>query len=528
MKMRSLYHMLFLMTILLSLASCNLSKSEIQESSIMNPVLPGDRPNPTVVQIGNYYYASATSNEWSPLFPIYKSADLLNWELISYVFPSGAPEWAENNFWAPELVYDENQDKLFVYYTCSEKESGMLTMAVASADTPEGPFNDLGPLDLSERGSVDGFEMRDENGNLFLIWREAFRENLPTVFFAQPISENRTRMVGPRKELIRNDCDWERVALDGPALFRKGDYFYMFYSAGNCCEMNCDYKIGVARSKKLMGPWEKYDANPILTNNEFWKCPGTGTVIEVEGDYYFLYHAFRTNGGDFLGREGILAKVDWTEDGWPLLKNNTQINRPVEELDFSDDFSEALNPVWQWRATQNLAYSTSENGLMLAASNQNNDIGNLLVQFSTSNNYEIIADVDIDDTGLNAGGGIALIGASNNGMGAPIAGVGISVDHNMIQVWKMLDDENNIYDAVQTPPGNSLVSLKMEVNHGCMVRFSFYDGERWNVIADSINASSYVPWGMGFRWGLTSHGKQGEYVNISKVELHHKELAKLE
>lgn len=43
--------------------------------------MPGDRPDPTVViKIGNTYWASATSNEWSPLFPIFKSDDLLNWE----------------------------------------------------------------------------------------------------------------------------------------------------------------------------------------------------------------------------------------------------------------------------------------------------------------------------------------------------------------------------------------------------------------------------------------------------------------
>src|SRR3546814_6209993 len=52
-------------------------------SGIINPVLAGDRPDPTVVKIGDTYYASATSNEWSPLFPIFRSDDLVNWELRS-------------------------------------------------------------------------------------------------------------------------------------------------------------------------------------------------------------------------------------------------------------------------------------------------------------------------------------------------------------------------------------------------------------------------------------------------------------
>ena len=75
------------------------SEESLQE--VVNPVLPGDRPDPTVIKIGDTYWASATSNEWSPLFPIFKSNDLVNCELVSYVFPEGAPDWAVNNFWAP-------------------------------------------------------------------------------------------------------------------------------------------------------------------------------------------------------------------------------------------------------------------------------------------------------------------------------------------------------------------------------------------------------------------------------------------
>src|SRR3546814_18208429 len=73
-------------------------------SGIINPVLAGDRPDPTVVKIGDTYYASATSNEWSPLFPIFRLDDLVNWELVNYVCPEVAPGCARNNFWAPELA----------------------------------------------------------------------------------------------------------------------------------------------------------------------------------------------------------------------------------------------------------------------------------------------------------------------------------------------------------------------------------------------------------------------------------------
>ena len=111
-----------------------------EDIRIINPVLPGDRPDPSIIKIDGVYWAAATSNEWSPLFPIFKSKDMQNWELVNYVFPGGAPEWALNNFWAPELSYDEKQKKVYLYYTARVKSSNRLACAVAVADSPMGEF----------------------------------------------------------------------------------------------------------------------------------------------------------------------------------------------------------------------------------------------------------------------------------------------------------------------------------------------------------------------------------------------------
>ena len=104
---------------------------------IINPVLPGDRPDPTVIEINGEYWAVATSNEWSPLFPIFKSkiGELGIGELC---FPGGAPDWALNNFWAPELSYDEKQGKVYLYYTARDKKTKRLSCAAAVADSPMG------------------------------------------------------------------------------------------------------------------------------------------------------------------------------------------------------------------------------------------------------------------------------------------------------------------------------------------------------------------------------------------------------
>lgn len=490
-----------------------------QKYNIVNPVLPGDRPDPSVVKIDDWYYATATSSEWSPLFPIFKSADLKEWELVSYVFPGGAPEWADNNFWAPELAYDEKQKKVYVYYTARDKKTNLSYVAVASADSPEGPFYDNGPLVVGPNGSIDPFETRDENGNLYLIWKSVYVSDKPAIIWAQRIAEDRSLLIGVKQEIIRNDRKWEKHTVEGPCIFKKGRYFYLMYSAGNCCDKKCDYKIGVARSEKLLGPWEKYEANPILTDTENWKCPGTGTVIEAKKDLYLLHHAYSLHGGDFVGREGILQLISWTDDEWPILNPSEIINSPLAKMNFEDHFSDALDLGWQWRATQKLTYATGESGLMLEASMENEQLGSLLVQPIKSTDFELTVSIDLSRTGPETTGGIALIGAANNGFDAPIAGIGITANQDLIQVWKISDLETNIYEAIPVNGQDDILELRMEVREGHLLRFSVLNNSRWKPIIDLVDASAIVPWGMGFRFGIVARGESGNFVNFTKIKL---------
>src|SRR5712671_4195032 len=74
-------------------------------ATYINPVLAGDYPDPSVIRVGRDYWATATSSEWGPQFPILHSRDLVNWKIIGAVFPK-RPAWATGNFWAAEMSED--------------------------------------------------------------------------------------------------------------------------------------------------------------------------------------------------------------------------------------------------------------------------------------------------------------------------------------------------------------------------------------------------------------------------------------
>ncbi|WP_339875645.1 glycoside hydrolase family 43 protein [uncultured Algoriphagus sp.] len=493
------------------------SSALAQSLTFANPVLEGDRPDPTVVKIGKSYYASATSNEWAPLFPIFKSDDLVNWELVNYVFPDGAPDWAKNNFWAPELSYDAEQNKIYAYYTARDKESNRLSVAVASADSPEGSFKDHGPLVAQEYGSIDAFETRDENGKLYVLWKEdGNSKGQKTPIWAQEVNEERTKLIGEKHELFHNDQDWEGGLVEGIAIFRKNGYFYATYSARGCCEITCDYVTGVARSKTLLGPWEKYDMNPVIKDNENWKCPGHGTVVEKDGELWLLNHAYNQEGSVYVGRQGVLQKVEWTADEWPVFANDEKYERSKASLEFTDNFKKRLDPIWQWRVTQDIQYETGKKGLRLQASEENETLGTLLVQGTKSLDYQYEATVIPDG---KAAAGLAVIGGANNGFGAPPAGMGISVKGNQLILWETINQKTTEIAAV-TIPVNEQVKLILNMEDGYkMTTSAIVDGETIQV-GETQDVKHLVPWGMGFRLGLVAKGPTDSFAHFKEVKIY--------
>src|SRR3954466_5353845 len=139
-------------------------------------------------------------------------------------------------------------------------------------------------------------------------------------------------------------------------MIRHGDYFYAFYAAAGCCGPGCTHATGVARSKSLLGPWEKYAQNPVMKNNASWKCQGHGTPIEKDGRFYFLYHGYSTHSGVFTGRQGLLSEFRFTPDEWIAFADEPQAKE--QPLSFSDNFrKKILANSWEWSVFQPLDYS---------------------------------------------------------------------------------------------------------------------------------------------------------------------------
>ena len=486
-----------------------------------NPVLPGDHPDPSIIRVGKDFWATSTSSEWGPQFMLQHSTDLVNWEAVRPVF-SHRPAWAVANFWAPEI--SDYKGHYYVYYV-GRKRGGPLAVAVATADKPGGPYADHGPIVAQADGSIDPAPATDENGVRYLIWKEdSNSRHAPTPIWAQPLNEDGTKLVGQPTELIHNDADWEGGVVEGPFILRRGEWFYLFYAGNGCCGSHCRYAVGVARSHKLLGPWEKNPANPILAANQAWECPGHGSIVSDEqGRYWFLYHAYPAEGTVFTGREGMLDEVKFGADGWPTINDGKGSSvralspfgaaQKTNDARFSDDFSGAeLRPSWQWPQDREPVYQVGNGHLVLRAKGDTNLLSAVLARAVTAEDY--VVTVVVENGQLKPGwvGGLWAYGDGDNSVGLALSRDSVVLLRQHKGVWKELGS--------RYPVPGAKVHLRLEARHGWQYQFSISeDGKKWTVLDKESDARDLPPWDRSVRVALTSGGAADAEVRFEAFSM---------
>ena len=261
------------------------------------PIVAGDLPDPSAIFDNGQNVAVVTANGWAPSMRILTSSpDLAHWQLRGAVF-NRPPSWVKVNIWAPEITRLQS-GRYAVFYSARSKRRGdpWFCIGVATAPSATGPYRDLGrPIRCGKYGSIDPYPTRDENGKLFLLYKDDGNEfKRPTHIYAQPLAEDGKSVSGTPTELLRDNSAWEGKVVEGPSIVRSNGYFHMLYSGGLFGgTRGCNYALGVARSKSLLGPWEKNPANPIVRGGNGWKCPGHGTIYNAgPSGLTAIYHAY--------------------------------------------------------------------------------------------------------------------------------------------------------------------------------------------------------------------------------------------
>ncbi len=485
--------------------------SEKDSGNKENPVIPGDFADPSLIRSDDLYYATGTSSEWAPHFPLFQSTDLINWHQMGYVLPK-TPSWAAASFWAPELFYWKGT--YYVYYVARKKIDGISCIGVATAKDPAKGFTDRGIVLEYGKEAIDPFIM-EENGELYMTWKAYGLDSRPIEILGCRLSDDGLKMEGTPFMLLRDD---DKEGIEGQCMVKKGDYYYLFYSLGACCGRQCSYQANVARSESLQGPYVKFAGNPILAETEEWKCAGHGTMVSTKsGKDFYLYHAYNKYDHVYTGRQGMLGQVLWDkQSGWPSVKPVGDEAEPIRN--FRDDFSnDEIFGSWQWdfRNTKP-GWKLQKGQLYLSGKvNATNETGTALTVRPFSGDYEMMTAVINQNASLK---GLVLYGDANQS-----AGIGIKDD--TILVWEVKKQKRSLLSEIiiksKTP-----VYLKMKVEAGFKCRFFWSDaGKNWEEMKTTdnyYNGDFLPPWDRSPRPGLLHMGSDKDPAGFDFFEIRYK------
>ncbi|MDQ8203521.1 glycoside hydrolase family 43 protein [Pelagicoccus sp. SDUM812003] len=300
----------------------------VEPGQFHNPILSGFYPDPSICRAGDDYYLVNSTFAYFPGLPIFHSKDLVNWKQVGNAIDRPSQLTYDGlevsmGIFAPAITY---HDGLF-YLICTHvtREGNF----VLTAEDPAGPWSD--PYVLKFRG-IDPSLFFDDDGRAWIVNNddpegEPLYEGHRAIRI-QEFDLEAMQVKGPRKVLVNGgvDISTKPIWIEGPHLYKKDGWYYLSAAEGGT---GPGHSQVVFRSKKVDGPYEPWDRNPILTQRGLpdkvfgaVTCTGHSDLVEgPDGKWWATFLGVRPYDGSAspMGRETFLMPVEWTEDGWPTI-----------------------------------------------------------------------------------------------------------------------------------------------------------------------------------------------------------------
>lgn len=252
--------------------------------------------DPTVwADSGKYYLTGTKGGGGAPGFAILESKDLNNWTMPKgststeyMILNKGDQSFGTQGFWAPQ-IFKADQTYYFSY-TANEQT------VLAESKSLLGPYRqkEVAPIDGSVK-NIDSFIFKDDDGKYYLyhvrfsngnyIWVAEFDLDAGKI---KP--ETLTKCFGQTEPWEATPNFESAPIMEGPTVVKMKSKYYLFYSANHF--KNIDYAVGYAVSDSPMGPWIKYEGNPIIHRSIVGENgSGHGDLFKgVDGLLYYVYH----------------------------------------------------------------------------------------------------------------------------------------------------------------------------------------------------------------------------------------------
>ncbi|QGZ38085.1 beta-xylosidase [Pseudoduganella flava] len=382
-------------------------KADRGDGTYLNPIVPGDRPDPSILKDGADYYMTFSTFDAYPGLTIWHSQDLVNWRPLVAALRRNI-----GSVWAPELCKHKGRYYLYIPTKQTAVPGSKTTSWVIWADDIRGPWSE--PIDLDLPRHIDPGHAVGEDGSRWLFLSGVDRVRL---------ADDGLSTIGKPERVYepwRYPDDWEVEAFspEGPKVLRHNGYYYLILAVGGTSGPPTGHMVIAARSKSIHGPWEHHPRNPLVRTQseaEKWWSRGHATLVQgPAGDWWGVYHGYE-NGFFTLGRQALLAPVTWSNDGWPEFGGG-DLSQPIRKpaggkpgshgMPLSDDFgSDKYGIQWNFfRPAPDEAsrLARSDGVLHLRSRGDAPSNSSPLVFVAPDHDYEFECEIDVDP-GTRAG-----------------------------------------------------------------------------------------------------------------------------
>lgn len=476
-----------------------------------NPILWADVPDDSVLRVGNTYYMSSTTMHMNPGLPIMRSDDLVNWQLVSYAYPTlgdsdalalrnGKSDYGRGS-WASSLRFHNG-----LYYVSTFSNTTNKTYIFSTPSIEKGPWKQVSFSPHLHDSSLffddDGrIYMANGGGSIRLTELNADLTGPKQDGFNQVIIKDASRVAGPNVGL----------PAEGSQLFKVNGKYYLFCITWPKGGMRTEL---VFRADKITGP---YEGQVAMSDRGI----AQGGIVDTPDGRWFAV-LFRDSGA--VGRIPYLMPVTW-KDGWPILGVNGKVPDTLDlpapapglpKIVASDEFDRspgepALPLVWQWNhnpdndhwsLTQRpgflrLTTGTVCKGLLSAP--------NSLTQRTVGPTCS--GEISVDVSHLHDGD-VAGLAAFQKNFGY----VAVEQTDGHRSIVMVNAGSGSPIKVAEVPLKQETVSFKIDMDFQNRAdRAKFYyslNGHDWTPIGDVLKMTYTLPHFMGYRFALFNYATQ--------------------
>lgn len=302
-----------------------------------NPILPEFHADPEVMyshQTGKFYIYSTTdgADGWSGYyFTVFSSDDLTNWQHEGIMLDLGTQQvsWASGNAWAPCIEEKRQADgsyKYYFYFSGHDVERNRKSIGVAVADSPTGPFRDLGhPIVYDLPAGVRGGQQIDVDvftdpvsGKSYLYWGNGYMAGAELNDDMVSLKPGTTKVLTPQGGTLK-DYNYR----EGTYVFYRGGKYYFLWSVDDTGSPN--YHVAYGTSQSPLGPIQVAKDPVILIQRPELEIygPAHNSVLQLPGkdEWYIVYHRinkdylYPTPKGPGFHRQVCIDRLTFNPDG---------------------------------------------------------------------------------------------------------------------------------------------------------------------------------------------------------------------